>query len=151
MRQPGPAQLPWDMPAGRRPLGVTALSLFFAAGTIPATLSALALAWPGVGSDAMWRLKPEAPGQFARLGSVAIPLMVGVAAACIAASVGLWRRRRSGYRIAIGLLAVNLLGDALNAVLRGDWRTLIGLPVGGAMLGYLLSSRVREWFRPPTA
>jgi hypothetical protein len=139
------------MPAGRRPLGVTALSLFFSAGTIPATLTAVALAWPGAWSEAMWRLKPEAPGQFARLGVLAIPLMVVVGAACVAAAVGLWTRRTWGHRTAIGLLAVNLLGDTLNAVIRGDWRTLIGLPIGGVMLAYLLSHPVRQWFATSNA
>jgi hypothetical protein len=134
------------MPVERRPLGVTVLSLFFAAGTILATLSAMALVWPGAWSEAMWRLKPEAPGQLAMLGLLAIPLMVGVAAACLAAAVGLWARRRWGPRIAVALVTINLLGDSLNAAVRGDWRTLIGLPIGGAMLAYLLSYQVREWF-----
>jgi hypothetical protein len=31
-------------------------------------------------------------------------------------------------------------------VVRGDWQTLIGLPIGGAMLAYLLSRRIRDWF-----
>jgi hypothetical protein len=38
------------------------------------------------------------------------------------------------------------VGDLLNAFLRGDWRTLIGLPIGAAMLTYLLSRRIRGWF-----
>ena len=62
--------------------GVTALSIFFGLGIIPSTASALAMAFPGAWSDAMWRLKPEAPAQFAHLGRVAIPLMIGVAVAC---------------------------------------------------------------------
>ena len=132
--------------AGRRPLGITALSVFFAAGTIPATMSAVALAWPGAWSEAMWRLKPEAPGQFARLGPLAIPLMVVVAAACVAAAVGLWKRKLWGFRIALALVTLNLMGDLLNAGIRGDWRTLVGLPIGGAILAYLLSNPVRRWF-----
>jgi hypothetical protein len=136
-------------PADRRPLGVTALGVFFAAGTIPAAASALALARPGAWSEAMWRLKPEAPAEFARLGPLAIPLMVAVAAACAGAALGLWTRRRWGRRLGVGLLTVNLVGDTLNAALWGDWRTLIGLPVGGAMLAYLLSARVRRWFAGP--
>lgn len=127
---------------------MTAISLFFA-GTIPATLSAVALAWPGAWSEAVWRLKPEAPGQFAQMGPLAIPLMGVVALACLAAAVGLWTGTRWGHRTAVGLLSVNLLGDALNALVRGDWRTLVGLPVGGLMLAYLLSKRVRSWLGPP--
>jgi hypothetical protein len=101
----------------------------------------VARAW----SEAMWRLKPEVPAQFAALGRLAISLMVLVAAACAGAAIGLWRQRW-GHRLAVGLLAVNLIGDTLNAVLRGDWRTLIGLPVGAVMLAYLLGSNVRDWF-----
>jgi hypothetical protein len=130
----------------RRPAGLTALAIFFAIGTIPAAATALALAWPGAWSEAMWRLKPEAPADLARVGPMAIPLMSVVAAACIAAAVGLWTGARWGQRLATGVLAVNLLGDTLNAVLRSDWRTLIGIPIGGAMLAYLLSRRARVWF-----
>ena len=133
------------MPSSDRPFGVTALSIFFAAGVIPATVSALALAWPGAWSDAVWRLKPEARSQFAQLGPVAIPLMIFVAVACTCAAVGLWTRQRWGYRLAVGLLIVNLVGDAVNAVVRSDWRTLVGLAIGGVMLAYLLSRRVRDW------
>jgi hypothetical protein len=74
--------------------------------------------------------------------------MLLVAAACAAAAVGVWRGSRWGYRVAVGLLAVNLLGDIANATLRGDWRTLVGVPIGGAMLLYLLSRRARAWFEP---
>ena len=130
-----------------RPAGITALGIFFALGTIPATAAALALIHPGAWSTAMWRLKPEAPEDFARLGGVAIPLMLLVAVACAAAAAGLWTGAPWGRRLAIGLLGVNLLGDAADAVIRGDWRTLIGIPVGGAMLAYLLlSPGARTWF-----
>jgi hypothetical protein len=94
----------------------------------------------------MWRLKPDAQTDFASLGTWAILLMVVVAAACAGAAVGLWTRQRWGHRLALGVLSVNLLGDTLNPLVRGNWRTLIGLPIGGAMLAYLLSSRIREWF-----
>jgi hypothetical protein len=33
----------------------------------------------------------------------------------------------------VAVLAVNLVGDTTNAVMRGDLRTLIGLPIGGAL------------------
>jgi hypothetical protein len=139
------------MPLTQRPFGLTALSLFFALATIPSTATALALAFPGAWSEAMWRLKPDAWKGFASLGTWAILLMVVVAAACAGAAVGLWTRQRWGHRLALGVLGVNLLGDTLNAWVRGNWRTLIGLPIGGAMLAYLLSDRIREWFgRRPT-
>jgi apolipoprotein N-acyltransferase len=130
-----------------RPIGLTALSVFFGAGFLVSSLSALALAFPGSWLEPMWRLNPEARTDFARIGGWAVVLMIAVATACAGAAVGLWRRRRWGHRLATGVLAVNLLGDLLNAFVRGDHRTLIGLPIGGAMLGYLVSRRVRNRFR----
>jgi hypothetical protein len=70
-----------------RPFGLTVLSVFFALGTVPSTATALALAFPGAWSEAIWRLKPDARTDFARLGTWAIVLMVVVAAACAGAAV----------------------------------------------------------------
>src|SRR3954447_19935830 len=130
----------------RRPIGITLLSGFFALGTIPSLASAVALAWPGGWADAMWRIKPDAKLQFAHLGWPAIPLMCAVAAACLASAIGLWTGKKWGQRLATLVLSVNLLGDTLNALLRHDWRTLIGLPIGGAMLVYLWSETAQRWF-----
>jgi hypothetical protein len=82
-------------------------------------------------------VKPSAQTDLRALGAVAVPLMLLVSIACAGAAVGLWRGRRWGYRLAIGVLGINLIGDVTNAVLRHDWRTLIGVPIGGAMIMYL--------------
>lgn len=130
-----------------RPFGLTALSVFFGVGVLASSVSALALAFPGSWLESVWRLNPEARVGFARLGPWAVVLMIVVALACSGAAVGLWTGRRWGYRLAVGVLSCNLLGDLLNAAVRGDHRTLIGLPIGGAMLAYLLSRRIRARFR----
>jgi hypothetical protein len=44
---------------------------------------------------------------------------------------------------------VNAVGDLLNAVIRHDARTLIGLPIDGGMMAYLLSAKVRQVFGVP--
>ena len=59
---------------------------------------------------------------------------------------GRWKGARWGHRLAIGILVVNLFGDATSAIMRSDPRTLIGLPIGGAMIAYLLTRRVRNYF-----
>jgi len=75
---------------------------------------------------------------FQEIGSGAsISLMTVVGAACGLAAFGLARNAEWGRRLAIGILIVNLLGDSLNAWLRHDPKTLIGLPVGGLMIWYL--------------
>lgn len=111
-----------------------------------AALACLGLLLPGGFLEPMWRVNPDARRQLGQMGGWAPLLMAVVSAACALASSGLWRRRRWGHRLAIGILVVNLAGDAANAVLRGDLRTLIGLPIGGLMIAWLLSPLVRAWF-----
>jgi hypothetical protein len=45
----------------------------------------------------------------------------------------------------------NLLGDLFNALKLGDLRTLIGIPIGGALIWYLVSPRTRAQFEVPSA
>jgi hypothetical protein len=98
----------------------------------------LALAFPGGFLEPIWRLKPEARVEFQRIGSASIALMAVVGAACGLAAVGLAKNAEWGRRLAIGVLAVNLVGDSLNALLRHDVKTLIGLPIGGLMILFLV-------------
>jgi hypothetical protein len=44
------------------------------------------------------------------------------------------------------MLTLNLLGDVVNSFLFGDLRTLVGLPIAGALIVYLLSPGVRAAF-----
>lgn len=67
--------------------------------------------------------------------------MAVVGVACGLSAIGLARNAEWGRRLAIGVLTVNLIGDSLNALLRHDPRTLIGLPIGGLMIWYLLTRR----------
>ena len=130
----------------RRPAGLIALAGFFALGAVIASATGVALRWPGTVLEPMWRLNPQAHTAFLGMGAWAVPLMLVVAAACALAAIGLWQRTRWGQRLALGLLAVNLVGDATNALIRGDLRTLIGLPIGGLLIAYLLSKGVRGQF-----
>jgi hypothetical protein len=123
-----------------------ALIGFFAFGATMAGLAAVMLLAPGAWADAVWRLKPTAQSDFRALGAGAVPLMLLVAVACAGAAFGLWQGRRWGYRLAVGVLGVNLVGDVANVLLRHDWRTLIGVPIGGALLLYLMRSSIRNRF-----
>jgi len=83
------------------------------------TLAIVLLIFPGSPLDSLWALNPDARVAFQSLGKAATWLMFVVGAGCAFAAIGLWRR------------------SLLNAVLRHDYRALIGLPVGGAMIFYL--------------
>ena len=126
----------------KRSLGTVLLVLFFAAGALICLVTMLTLAFPGSFLELIWRFKPEAPVQFQEIGrGVSIALMAAVGVACGLSAIGLARNAQWGRRLAIAVLAVNLIGDSLNALLRHDPKTLIGLPIGGLMIWYLLALR----------
>jgi hypothetical protein len=115
------------------------LVLFFAAGALICLITTLALAFPGSFLESIWQLKPEARLQFLQVGrgfSIALMLLVG--GACGASALGLARNAHWGRWLAIAVLVINVIGDSLNVLLRHDPKTLIGLPIGGLMILYLL-------------
>ena len=120
------------------------LVIFFAAGALICLVTMLALAFPGGFLEPIWRLKPAARVEFQKIGNAAVVLMAVVGAACGLAAVGLAKNAEWGRRLAIGVLTVNLVGDSLNALLRNDARTLIGLPIGGLMILYLVKKKRSE-------
>ena len=113
--------------------------IFFAAGALICSLVMLALAFPGGMLEPIWRLRPDARTEFQEIGTWSIILMAAVGAACGLSAFGLARRAEWGRRLAVGVLTVNLVGDAFNAVFRGDLRTLIGMPIAALMIWYLTS------------
>ncbi len=127
----------------RRSLGTSLLIIFFAAGSLICFVTMLALGFPGSFLESIWRLKPEARVQFEEIGrGVSIVLMAAIGTACAVAAVGLAQAAEWGRWLAIGILTANLIGDSVNALLRHDPKTLIGLPIGGLMIWYLVKKRV---------
>jgi len=113
------------------------LALFFAFGACMCALTIWLLLFPGGALDSLWRLNPEAHAAFQRIGGLLILLMVIVGVACALAAIGLARNAKWGRWLGILILAANLLGDLTNAFVRHDLRTLIGVPIAGAMIFYL--------------
>lgn len=123
------------------PPGVTAIILFFLFGAVISGLTALMVTFPGSFLDAVWRLNPRARDAFTAMGFRAVLLMIVVCSACLTSAVGLWRHARWGYATALIVLGANMIGDGTNALIERDWHTLIGLPVAGAMIVYLVTKR----------
>ena len=98
----------------RLPLGIKLLAAFFAFGAAMCLLTIVMLLFPGSALDGI---------------------------ACASAAIGLAKRMRWGIPLALAILTLNLAGDLLNALLRHDLRTLVGLPIGGATIAYLLIAR----------
>ena len=125
------------MTQSRRPIPILLLIVFFASGAMICIVVMLALAFPGSFLETIWRLRPDARADFQDIGDWSVALMAGIGAALGLAAFGLARGAEWGRRLGLGILTVNLVGDVLNAVFRGDLRTVIGIPVGGLMIWYL--------------
>ena len=130
-----------------RPSGITALSIFFLAGAAISLTASLSLLRPNSFLESMWRLNPRAQEGLSSLGQWAVLLLATVSLFCATAAIGLWRGSRWGHWLAIGLIATNLIGDVTNVILGTEPRAIVGIPIAGAMLLYLLSKNVRSSFR----
>jgi hypothetical protein len=117
------------------------LAAFFAFGATMCTLTSVLLLLPGTALDSLWRLNPEAHLAFQSLGVWSVLLMVLVGAGCAFAAIGLWQGALWGTRLALIILSINIIGDVFNTLVRHDYRALIGLPIGGAMIFYLARYR----------
>jgi hypothetical protein len=52
--------------------------------------------------------------------------------------------RFGGVRVGLAILVLNVIGDLVNVVTRHDYRTLIGVPIAGAMILYLARFAARR-------
>src|SRR5689334_4955778 len=96
------------------PLVVTFLIILFVIGIVASLVSAISLSFPNSFLEAVWRVNPHAREGFGRMGYWAVVLMLVVCLACVLAAIGLWRRLRWGYWLAVTLLTINLIGDVIN-------------------------------------
>jgi hypothetical protein len=103
-------------------------------------LTIVLLVFPGTRLDSLWHLNPDARVAFQSLGSWSILLMLAVGIGCALTAIGLWRGTLWGIRLGLAILVVNILGDLVNVIARHDYRSLIGLPIAGAMIFYLARS-----------
>jgi hypothetical protein len=117
------------------------IAVFFAFGATMCTLTIVLLFVPGTALDSLWHLNPDAHLAFQSFGKASVLLMLVVGAGCVFAAIGLWQSAFWGIRLALIILSLNIMGDLFNALVRHDYRALIGLPIGGAMIFYLARYR----------
>jgi len=130
----------------QRPGGITALGIFFITGALISFTAGVSLLVPGGFLEPMWRVNPRGHEGLMRIGLWGVALLFAASASCAAAAVGLWRRARWGHLVAIALIAINLLTNIANTVLGKEPRAIVGVPIASALLFYLMSRRVRNFF-----
>jgi hypothetical protein len=129
------------------PLGARALGVFFIFGTCMSGISFASLLSPGGPLEVIWRLNPPAREAFTKMGPAALILLSAVCIACALTAVGLLNRLPWGRLLDIAILSVNMIGDAVAAIVRADPQTLVGLPIAGLLIADLMQRRVRSWFK----
>jgi len=126
--------------------GFMAMGVFLFFGACMAGFAALTLLWRGTVLDEAWKLNPKAYAQLAPWGGAAGVLFLLLSLALAMAGIGWFRRRVWGWRLAVGILSIQVAGDAVN-LLRGDLLPGgVGVAIAGAVLVFLLKSRTRRMF-----
>ena len=137
----------WKPSRTLRPRAITALSIFFVAGSTISFVAGMSLLLPNTFFQPIWQLNPRACEKLSRLGLWAVVMLSTVSMVCAAAAIGLWRGSRWGYWLAVGLILTNLLGNVINVALGTEPRAIVGVPIAAALLAYLIFSKtVRDFF-----
>jgi hypothetical protein len=128
--------------------------LFLVFATLMAAFIGTVLLFPGKLLDSLWRLNPEARTAFQNMGNLSSLLLFVVGGVAGGAAVGIHRRQKWGWWLAVLLFSVNAVGDLFSLLVSGRiLQGAAGVVISSFFLFYLMQSRVRRQFtsQPATA
>jgi hypothetical protein len=132
--------------ARRHSLAFIAVGVFLFFGALMALLAAITLMLPGTLLDEIWRLNPYAYSEMKPYGKIiGMPLAL-LSCALAASGYGWFRRRVWAWRLAVSLIAIQVLANFINLFLGRILEGSTGLVLAGALLLYLLRRRTRDIF-----
>jgi formate-dependent nitrite reductase membrane component NrfD len=132
----------------RRPKAIPIVSGFLFLATVAAAIVGVSLLFPNPLLDCMWELNQPAAAAFRSMGRTAGVLLLLLGTVTLASAIGLLRRKRWAWWIAVALFAMNVAGDAVSLiVLKDRLRGASGLAVAGSLLWTLLRPTVKNYFR----
>lgn len=111
-----------------------------------ASLAGTTLIWQGTFLDRIWALNASAHRQLVPFGkTVGVPFLV-LSATLAVAGVGWFGRRLWGWRLAVVIIATQVLGDLVSIFMGHFVRGAAGVTIASALLLYLLRPGVRGAF-----
>ena len=125
---------------------MTAIGVFLFFGAIMAFLAGTTLIWQGTFLDQMWAVNAAAYKQLAPFGRTVGILFLVLSAALAAAGAGWFGRRLWGWRLAVAIIASQVLGDLMSIFMGHFVRGAVGVTIASALLFYLLRPEVRGAF-----
>jgi hypothetical protein len=132
--------------AHNRPRGFVPLGALFVFVAITAAYAGITLLQPGTAFDGLWTLNKAGHAQLATLGKPAGIGFLVLSALLCAATVGWFRHRYWGWLLGTTIIAINTVGDLINAA-RGEWlKGSVAVAIAGLLLFYLTRSEVRSYF-----
>ena len=149
-RQPGSTLYLGMKPSTDRlakaPFGLKAMGIFLIFGALMATLAGTTLVWRGTALDLMWALNPRAYRGLTPFGRAAGIAFILFGMTLAVAATGWFKRCAWGWRLAVAIIATQVLGDLANVFRGRVVESGIGATIAGALLFYLLQDPVRSAF-----
>jgi hypothetical protein len=135
----------------KSPKGIIAVGIFLFFAAMMASLAGTTPVWRDSILDRVWAINAPAYARLAPLGkTVGIPFLL-LGATLAVAGAGWFKRRLWGWRLAVAIIATQVLGDMVNAFMGDLVRGGVGFVIAGGLLVYLLRPEVRAAFTSANA